>query len=182
MKNKSFKKLFITLYLVGVIPFLFIAFLTNNTSPSNLIAKLYIFVTQDLGWDSGLITPYYPITSSFFSIYNFTSGTLLALIAWIFCRSTFSSVYNDTRMINFTIANYLKCIMLFIVPYIFIALLMLCFTGDLSHAIGGFKIFSWSIYLYSLLYMAFIFPAWLFLNILFMYILVELSIYMFNRR
>ena len=170
MKNKNFSKLFIRLYLIGVIPFLFIAFLTKDATPGNIITSLYIFVSQDLGWDSGLITPYYPITSAFFSIYNFTIGTLLAVIAWFFCRSTFSSVYNDERMSNFTTANYLKCLILFIVPYLFIASLMLCFTGDLSHAIGLFKIFSWSIYLYSLLYMAFIFTAWLFLNILFIYI------------
>ncbi|MGV3347078.1 hypothetical protein ACGVWS_15595 [Enterobacteriaceae bacterium LUAb1] len=174
MKNKPFINAFITVYAIGVIPLIGIGFLVQDSFPTEWVQTTYVYVTENLMWNSGLTTPFYPITSSLVSLYNGIAAPTLALVTWIINRKVFSPL-TKAELKKYSLADHFYAIIQLSLPYLLIGSFMLYFNPDLSHAAFGLKLFSWNSWAFIFFNISFIFPLWLFMNFLCVYVLLELS-------
>ncbi|MGV3345069.1 hypothetical protein ACGVWS_04740 [Enterobacteriaceae bacterium LUAb1] len=174
MARKSISNNFIVMYLIGLIPFVMIGVFVSDISPTMLVQSVYEYIANDLSWNAGIIAPHYPITSSFISIYNAVIAPVIALSIWLFNRQAYLPLDNK-QLQEYTLKNHFYAIIQLSFPYLVIASIMVYFSFDLSRAMFGLNIFSWSNWGIIIFYAIFSFPLWLFINIVAVYILFELS-------
>ncbi|GEM_PF-5155253 len=159
------KKIFLITLLIGVVPLFLINILINDYSAPSIAKKLSIFFDDHLFGNIGITSSFFPFSSKISAYYTAFIAPLLCAFMF-FTKKTHFTMSDFNRDYDFSLRNYLKIIIIFTVPYLFVFLLMFFLNADLPNALAKISVVGRNKYLFTLFYVLIVFPMWFYINYL----------------